>query len=185
MKKTGFAWPATAASVALLALVFSACPGPVDNNPAAVSYSVTFDADDGLPEPVSQTVSAGAKATEPSKPDKEGWHFLGWFAEGEETAYDFGKPVNSNLKLKAKWSVVPVFQVSFDADDGEPVPPTQPVPENGYATEPDVQPEKDGHFFLYGFLDDEDEAFAFETTPITADIELKAKWEEGSVVTFD
>lgn len=69
--------------------------------------------------------------------------------------------------------------VTFDAQGGEPTPEAQEVKRGRYATEPDA-PTKSGNTFLCWSMDPEDlsadNAFDFETNPITEDITLYAIW---------
>ncbi|MDR1136209.1 MAG: S-layer homology domain-containing protein [Clostridiales Family XIII bacterium] len=67
------------------------------------------------------------------------------------------------------------YKVSFDAKGGSPVPAEQTVSENGFAAKPD-DPARMGNKFMGWFLGLDASAFDFETTPITADILLTAKW---------
>lgn len=61
-------------------------------------YTVTFVSNGGSAVEA-QTVAHGATA---SKPTREGYAFQGWRFNGED--YDFGAPVNGNLKLTAVWT---------------------------------------------------------------------------------
>ncbi|WEV63638.1 InlB B-repeat-containing protein [Bifidobacterium sp. ESL0732] len=72
-------------------------------------YTVTFNANGGSAVP-EQTPDTGTSATDPGTPatapldsHNESSKFLGWFADGSDTAYDFSKPVTTDLALKAKW----------------------------------------------------------------------------------
>lgn len=67
-----------------------------------------------------------------------------------------------------------VHTVTFDADGGKPEPPSQEVEHNHNASMP-PQPEKEGHTFRGWFLDDTQYMF---TEPVTADIELIAKYSK-------
>ncbi|MGI6787514.1 MAG: InlB B-repeat-containing protein [Acholeplasmataceae bacterium] len=67
------------------------------------------------------------------------------------------------------------FTVTFDSQGGTAVP-SQTVESGKTATEPNA-PEKDGFTFGHWFLDNEAEAYVF-STPVTADITLKATWNE-------
>lgn len=66
------------------------------------------------------------------------------------------------------------YTVTFDSDGGTPVP-EQIVKPNGFATSPVPQPTKTGSDFD-GWADSTGNNFTFQTTPITADITLTAKW---------
>ena len=108
-------------------------------------FTVTFDINGGESDPPEdQTVASGDTAEKPNDPTKEGYRFLGWFAQGAETAFDFTAPITASLELTAHWQkvytvtitadagcVVTVTAVdSLDADDGTPVASGDLVDEN-------------------------------------------------------
>ena len=66
-------------------------------------YTLTFDSDGGTAVEA-QTVRDGMTATEPADPQKEGFTFDGWFAEGAETPFDFATPITGDLTLTAGWT---------------------------------------------------------------------------------
>lgn len=66
------------------------------------TYTVKFNSDGGSAV-VSQTIEEGNKATKPTDPEKEGYTFVGWY--NGETEFDFTTPINSNITLKAKWTI--------------------------------------------------------------------------------
>ncbi|MCD7768733.1 MAG: InlB B-repeat-containing protein [Oscillospiraceae bacterium] len=69
----------------------------------AVTYTVTFDSDDGS-EVVSQAVTSGGTAAEPTAPTKTGYTFDGWYTDAELTQeYDFTTTVTADITLYAKW----------------------------------------------------------------------------------
>lgn len=69
------------------------------------SHTVTFDANGHGTAPAAQTVKKGKAATKPADPNAEGWTFGGWFLNSSCTrAYDFSKPVTSDITLYAKWT---------------------------------------------------------------------------------
>ena len=67
-------------------------------------YTVTFNSDGGTMV-APQTVNAGACASKPAEPMKDGYTFIGWYENGSDTAYDFETPVMKNLTLTAKWEM--------------------------------------------------------------------------------
>ena len=141
-------------------------------------FTVTFDADGGKPVPKTQKVKNGKKAVKPANPTKAGYTFGGWYTEEGTTAYDFDTPVTADLALKAKWipeGGVTEYTVTFDTDDGEPVPDVQKV-ESGKTAERPADPQKAGYIFA-GWYQDEalTELYDFESEVI-ADIILYAKW---------
>ena len=65
---------------------------------------MTFDSNGGSSVD-SQTINAGATATEPTDPTKEGYNFLGWYSDQElQTAFDFSTAINADTTLYAAWS---------------------------------------------------------------------------------
>ncbi len=77
--------------------------------PQPGTYTVTFDADGGMPIPKEQTVESGEYATKPTNdPQREGYIFKGWYAvfngAMESEPFDFeNSAIETNLTLKAKW----------------------------------------------------------------------------------
>ena len=70
-----------------------------------VTHTVTFIADGNK---TTQTVKDGETADEPEKPTKAGHEFLGWFAEGSETAFDFEQPITGDVTLTARFEAYTV-----------------------------------------------------------------------------
>ena len=69
-------------------------------------YDVTFDVNmEGVTPVATQTVKCNATANEPTAPTKEGYKFLGWFKDGETTAFDFTTPIKQKTELTAKWEL--------------------------------------------------------------------------------
>lgn len=92
-----------------------------------------------------------------------------------------GKAI-SQITFKIKPAPVKTFDVTFDADGGQPIPPKQTVKENGKATEPTEKPKKEG----YTFKEWQKDGKKFEfSTPITEDTELKAAWAKDVIINFD
>lgn len=71
-------------------------------------WNVAFDTAGGSTPPSAQTVNAGTPATPVADPTAMDHHgdqakFLGWYAPGSATKYDFATPVTGDLALTAKW----------------------------------------------------------------------------------
>ncbi|MCI8299532.1 MAG: DUF4982 domain-containing protein, partial [Lachnospiraceae bacterium] len=147
----------------------------VTERPAAGKVTVTFDADNGS-DPVTVSVALGEKVEKPEEPSKDDFVFAGWFAEGEEEAFDFETPVMQDLTLTAKWiASSDVCTVSFqNGTDTE-----RKVVAKGEKVAKPEDPEKFGHTFQGWFAEDAAEAFDFET-PVTGDLTLTAKWQKIS-----
>ena len=90
--------------VVALTCAIGACGGGNNNNsnPQPTTYTVTF-AGDGVSTP-SQKVKDGETATEPRSPEREGYTFDYWYLDDENTVYDFGTPVKSDITLTAHWT---------------------------------------------------------------------------------
>ena len=112
---------------------------------------VTFNAEDGEPEPEAQKIEKGTKAEEPAEPEKEGYTFAGWFAEGAETAFDFETEITEDTELTAKWTAKK-FWITFVNDDEKQTElysyeaEYDTMPEYGGET-----PEKDDEEYTYTF----------------------------------
>ena len=69
-------------------------------------YDVTFNVNmEGVAPVDTQTVKCNATANEPTAPTKEGYKFLGWFKDGETTAFNFDAPITKSMTLTAKWEL--------------------------------------------------------------------------------
>ncbi len=79
------------------------------------SYTVTFNADGGSPEPSDQTVKYGSSAAEPAPPEKTGYVFAGWYNGSKK--YDFNAAVTGAVTLKAKWTLRSC-SISFEPNGG-------------------------------------------------------------------
>lgn len=76
----------------------------LETRPEATEFEVTFDYGfDGLTE-TAQVVEGGT-LSEPDAPVRAGYRFLGWFAAGSDTAFDFSSPISSDMTLTAAWEL--------------------------------------------------------------------------------
>ena len=144
-----------------------------------INYTVTFDSEGGTVVP-EQTVSHGNKAAKPTEPVKEDHIFGGWYDNDDfdGAPYSFDTPVIADLELYARW--IPdsdsAYIVTFHPDGGTPVPAVQIVIEEEKAVLP-LTMTKYGVIFA-GWYTDEDctDEYDFDT-PVTADLDLYAKWQ--------
>lgn len=81
-------------------------PVMVKEGAQAQTVTVSFNSNGGTAVP-SQTVERGGVATEPAAPSRSGYHFAGWYADGNLTQlWNFSQPVNDDMTLYAKWDAV-------------------------------------------------------------------------------
>ena len=151
----------------------------------------------------SQEVLDGGKATVPEGiPEKETlvseggtteYTFAYWYSTVESVSYDFNTEVHGNLDLHAKWADRTQHVVSFySMYGGQPSLQTSVLVDHGQlVATPDDPPEQRGRTFrgwteLDHINDTNPTMFNFETTTITASINLAPVWtvDQFSVV-FD
>ncbi|MCR5611626.1 MAG: InlB B-repeat-containing protein [Clostridiales bacterium] len=82
------------------------------------AVTVTFVTEDGIEAPEAQRIPVNTKAEKPADPEKENYNFIGWFAEGSDTAFDFDTPVTEDITLTARFEGVPVTIIYTDAVTG-------------------------------------------------------------------
>ena len=142
------------------------------------TYTVTFD--DGVNEPTTQTVTDGEKATKPADPTRTGYTFVGWFAEGAETAYDFDAAVTGNLTLTARWTAN-AYTVTFNANGGTVATESKDVT-FGAAYGELPTPTRTGYDFA-GWQDESGNEVTASTVFSTADnMTLTAQWTAKTFV---
>ena len=100
-------------AVMMFACIFTGCKSRGNNgehgNGGGTEYTVAFDVGDdaraaGVTDPESQKVKKGEKAVQPTVDAWEGYSLSGWY--NGSTAWNFSTDtVNSNLTLKAEWSM--------------------------------------------------------------------------------
>lgn len=152
-----------------------------EGNIESVTYAVDFDLNGGTGNAGKQTVDAGKTATEPKDPKREGYEFLGWFAEGANSIYNFASPVTADLKLVAKW--VKVWNLTFVYNNGDDDLSLK-VRDGATVARP-ADPELKGWGFVGWFtvknadgtLDPESE-YDF-SKPVTSDLKLYGGWVEA------
>lgn len=94
-------------SVAMACMVWglAAC-GKKEQDPPKTEYTVSFETFGGTElDPVK--VEEGGTVSRPSDPERYGYTFDGWFADGGfQTAFDFAKPVTADVTAYAAWTDV-------------------------------------------------------------------------------
>ena len=98
-----------------------------------ISYQISFDTAGGS-SIASQKVTIGNKAVKPEDPQKEGYTFDGWYADKNcSEVFDFGKEINSDLTVYAKWNKNPA-----PTESPKPTPSSEPqdkpISEDGIGT---------------------------------------------------
>lgn len=108
-----------------------------------VTFTVTIDFGGAKPNE-SFTIPKGGSIYPSETPDVPGTVFVGWYDEdGEE--FDFSKPIESDVKVTAKFDKNS-FNVNFVVQDGDGVVlpltiPDQQVGYGGFATKPNFDPD--------------------------------------------
>ncbi len=155
--------------------------------PKLEQYTISFDADGGLPAPSSITVTFGDTIDASTLPvsAKEGFDLVGWYAQDDNDEYtiklgvdmttvgDLGED-GATLTVKAIWEIHR-WTVSFNAGDGVEV--ADQLVTHGECAE-FVEPNKEGAIFLHWELDGSEYNFA---TSITEDVELTAVYQEWTI----
>ncbi len=145
---------------------------------------------------VSFNMGEGYQGTTPAIPDKQvvaqtttsapatpvwrEYRFLGWFADGAQTAFDFKTPITEDITLTAHWEKIENVTVTFVVE-GHDVP-SQTVAFGEKITAPQGDFEKDGFQFGW-YLGTSTTPFDFDTA-IEDDITLTGKWTELFTVTY-
>ncbi len=128
-------------------------------------------------------VEWGDTCAVPAAPTLEGNDFLGWYATGSDTAFDFKAPVTGNVELVAKWQVK-TLKVYFNAPGAAPARQYVDVKWNTQADQPSV-PAMEHYTFDGWYAEGAESAFDF-STPVTGDLTLSAHWTPVTyTVTFD
>jgi uncharacterized repeat protein (TIGR02543 family) len=150
------------------------------------TYTVSFNADGGIPAPAQQNINHGGKVTQPPAMTKIGYGFGGWYKNAALTnIWNFTTDtVTSDTLLYAKWDMN-FHTVTFHADGGLPAPEPQNIAYGSKVPQP-VAMTKTGYTFGGWY---EEVAFTnlwdFNTDIVTRDTPLYAKWTLNTyTVTF-
>lgn len=139
--------------------------------------NVTF-VSEGLDDQV-QEVSKGAAATEPEAPVREGYSFVGWYADADYThLYDFAAPVEGDLSVYALWTPEGADLVNVTFDYGyygvKLSQYSYPVASGSAVAQPMNAPERAGYAFEKWVAEDGSD-YDF-SAPVTADTTIRAQW---------
>lgn len=121
----------------------------------------------------------------PETPTKEGHTFIGFYKEKTfNTKVEVPiENIRQATDIFAKFDVKK-FNVTFNADGGSPVPPTQSVAWGSKASKPS-NPTKEGHDFVKWVVESTDQDYNFETA-VKAPVALKAIYKiKVYTVTFN
>jgi len=144
------------------------------------TYTVTFDANGGTPTPAPQSKHYGDRVDVPPVVTKAGFTLEGWYTDEQLTPtkkWDFvNNPVTESITLYAKWIVL--HTVTFHPNNGES-DFTETVEEGKFANGPTPAPSKTGFTFGGWYTDDGawNDKWDLATRPVTADVDLYAKWK--------
>jgi uncharacterized repeat protein (TIGR02543 family) len=116
----------------------------------------------------------------PDNPSRTGYVFAGWY--NGETKYSGTSVFTKSVTLTAKWNKL--HTISFDTDGADDIASIQIEDGKSAGTLWPAAPAKDGSSFLGWFTADTTTEYT-STSIIGGDIDLKAAWFEGSVVSFD
>ena len=141
------------------------------NNSEITFYTVNFNSLGGSPVDA-QHVTAGSYAMAPEV-TKSGCEFLGWYLSLDDAEpFDFNKPIASDLTLYANWRVI-YYTVTFDTCGGENLSAQSII--SGNKIEAPIPVWNDLEFGGW-YLDENYQQPFNQSSPITHDITLYAKW---------
>lgn len=128
-----------------------------------------------------QEVSKGGCAEEPAAPEREGYTFMGWYANQDYTnLYDFASAVNEDISIYALWTKdgAELVNVTFDYDyyGAKLTSYTYPVEKGTCVAEPVAAPVRTGYEFVKWTAADGSD-FDF-TAPIDEDTVITAVWNK-------
>lgn len=129
------------------------------------------------------TVEFGHTLAAPAVTPNDGYAFAGWYTDAEFTeAYNFALPVIKDLTLYAKIDVAKI--VTFHSNGGSDVAVAKVA--DGVAVAQPEEPTKAENVFGGWYTDDGTFLVAYDfSTPVTADIDLYAKWIPSWTVTLN
>ncbi len=136
--------------------------------------------------PTTQVVEYNKQASNPTEqPEREGYEFMGWYLQRgpvvNQAPFEFDKTnIVNDITLVAKWQKK-TYTVTFKLD--EEVLDTINGVEHGTTVQqaidkanPNLSPYKESHRFSHWYLEEGSDSTKYElTTPVTANITLKAK----------
>lgn len=139
--------------------------------------TVTFDHNYEGSTPTTLNVENGGTVSEPAAPSRDGYTFLGWFAEKEGTAkYNFATPITSDVTVYAHWGFEVVFNLNYEgAAAGEKVL----VEIGGKVAEPATAPTRPNFLFQGWYTSAAATGDRYDfSAEVTANLNLYAGWKE-------
>ena len=153
----------------------------------AVSFTVSFDANGGTGTMADVKVEEGSDYTLPecTFTAPEGQQFKAWSVDGKEFAAGKAITVTADVTVKAVWEDVPAatFTVSFDANGGTGTMADVTVNEGNYKLPACGFTAPEGKQFKAWSVNGKEYA-AGKTIKVTADVTVKAVWEDIPAVNF-
>ena len=136
-------------------------------------YTITFNTDGGTAVN-SLTVTHGTTISAPTT-TRHGAQFVGWFAEGSNTAFNFATPIRENLTISARWTPRQ-FSVSFISNGGTAVSPIL-APFASVLSQPQ-NPTRQGFFFTGWYEDNTvwQNPWGWSATTPARNLRLYARW---------
>jgi uncharacterized repeat protein (TIGR02543 family) len=158
-----------------------------------ILYTLTFDADGGIPATDSRIVTDGDSigfSNMPPSPARSGHIFHGWYTEanGGGNVFTAATPVTANSTVYARWTLDTSisYTVIFDANGGSPATQTRTVTNGGSlgSSGMPLEPIRTGFVFIgwYTAVDGAGTEFTAATI-ITGNIPVYASWKIR--LTFD
>lgn len=144
----------------------------------------TFDQNyDGAPAAETVQVSQGEPAQEPAVPTRDGYTFVGWYADADYTAlFDFATSVNEDTTVYALWTRdgATYVDVTFDYDYYGVIlnQYSYPVESGTAVAEPAATPVRTGYTFDK-WVDENGNDYDF-AQPVTDSITIKAVWTKAN-----
>lgn len=150
-----------------------------------IDYVVTFTTSG---DSFTQTVTNGKCAEKPADPAKDGYRFIGWYADEAFTAgYDFSSPITANTTVYGRMEKKEIGQKEYDVTfvvDGKTVKTEKTVNGVSYGL---YTPTAEGKEFLGWWTSDFASAemltAKYNGEKLTADTTLYAVWKDSSKIT--
>ena len=127
--------------------------------PTLFYYNLTFESNGGTPYDI-ETYSDGTTVSLDKTPVREGYDFIGWFADSELTTPISQVVMDSDKTVYAGWSlIVPEYTLAYESNGGTPY--DSETYSGGTTVSLDKTPVREGYEFTGWFADSE------LTTPIS------------------